>query len=93
VTVVLPRFLAVAPDTWSLVRAGVAGRDAAKVRFAAHRLHGQVATFDAMPLMAAIEAIETAAEESHWTIADESVVHAERELNAVLHDLRIASRA
>ena len=83
------RFLSLAPDTWELVRAGVRGRDATKVRFAAHRLSGQAATFDAMLLIEAVEAITEAAEGAQWTAADERVIQGDGELNAVLRELRV----
>ena len=84
----IQRFLALAPETWSLIRVGVTARDAAKITFAVHRLRGQAATFDATRLVEAVEAITKAAEDARWTAADERVAHAESELDAVMHELR-----
>jgi CheY-like chemotaxis protein len=71
---------AVVPSTLDELRSALGARDTARARFLAHRLTGQVATFEAAVVVTGLEALRDAVADGRWSDADRKL--GEIEVNA-----------
>jgi HPt (histidine-containing phosphotransfer) domain-containing protein len=81
-----------APKILAELRVLVERRDAGATAFAAHRLRGQAASFDATALVSAAASLEDAARGGAWPVADQTHEILQRELEKVVDALRASVR-
>jgi len=77
----------------SRLRQAVEKRDPSAIRYAVHRLRGQAAAFDAVPLMTAIDDLTEAAAGARWAAADALCVTVQTELDGLVAELTSRARS
>jgi hypothetical protein len=75
------------PEETARLSKAVSERDLAAVRYAMHRLRSQAATFDAAPLMSAIDQLMEAAAAGRWSATEALATTVERELHRLAAEL------
>jgi hypothetical protein len=79
---------AVVPSTIHELWSALGSRDAARARFLAHRLTGQVATFEAAVVVNGLEALRDAVADGRWSDAERKLGESEANAGRLLHEIR-----